>query len=362
MRIFYRDFIVLGWIVCAGLGVSGLQAAEPAASPAKGANAPATPPNAATNTISDSLQNAIIEAKKKLGELDEVQNKLFDEEAVPQYQRFIKDYRSTGSGVSAEVDLDTLKKYLAYRSAPSMKRKFTVALYSEKGCAACAESLPAIKKLITERLERRGYFPRWAGPEDLGNPGLSGKALEEKAADASRQKSDSGVLVLQWKQAPVDVEDAVHADEKHFILQSFIWADQTKYEGQLEIGAEDSFETAAAKLLAESFTALGAGKLASTTAVEEISDSDDELLLEISGLRDFNQYKKLKEKLMATVPAMRGLPPVEDRKIARGQVVFSMHSTKKSDELKPILTGLSLDPGALALVDSSSHLIKMEIR
>lgn len=64
--------------------------------------------------LQESLKAALVEAKSKLGKLEEWQSTLFDEEAVPQYSRFIRDYRPSANGVTADIDLDSLRNYLAY--------------------------------------------------------------------------------------------------------------------------------------------------------------------------------------------------------------------------------------------------------
>src|SRR4051794_9867340 len=79
----------------------------------------APPAKAATSdgadAVSTQLKSAVTASASKLGELEPWQKRIFSEEVVPQYQRFVRDYRSSGtSGVTAEIDLESLRQYLRF--------------------------------------------------------------------------------------------------------------------------------------------------------------------------------------------------------------------------------------------------------
>src|SRR4051812_29867780 len=64
--------------------------------------------------VESQLRQAVEGSAAQLGALELWQKKLFDEEVVAQYPRFIKDYRVVGDKVEAQVDLDNIKNYLEF--------------------------------------------------------------------------------------------------------------------------------------------------------------------------------------------------------------------------------------------------------
>src|SRR5262249_44471658 len=69
----------------------------------------------ARNAATDRIKGALLEAEPQLGHLEPWQKVLFEEEAVPQAQRFIRNY----TGSSADIDFDSLKNYLRFHARDS---------------------------------------------------------------------------------------------------------------------------------------------------------------------------------------------------------------------------------------------------
>lgn len=342
--------------------------------------APAAPVAGQSSKVQDALKSQVQENLKKMGELEPWQKTIYADEVVPQYNRFIRDYRQAASGVVADIDQEALKKYLAFYAPRTLKQgneksgaKIVAVVKPEASCVKCIGSAPVIRKLVKARLERRGFAPIFVSDEELGEQKGSFPDLQQRAATLAEQKGALGTLVVFWQVPPSDSIDSAHADEEHYRILSSIQvreaagaagsgkaAREFKHQGLMELMANDPFDTAAARLLTDAFTELGAKALAADapTAVAEDSEGP-ELSIQLAGFKDFAQYTRAKAALEAKLQDA-GL--LEERRIARGLVVFGIRTRKSADELKPKLAGLSLDPGKLAVVEADEHSIKLEIR
>ena len=296
------------------------------------------------------LKSALGESQKKLGELEPWQKKLFDEEVIPQYQRFIRDYRPTPSGVFVELDLESLKNYLRFFAPKSIKgsnTNITVFLKAKPSCGKCVESEAAIRALVKSRLEHRGFTVSFITAEELGDPDLAGKPLENRVADLSRLKKAAGVLVIQWQLAEAEDIDSAHADENHYWIQSFLSIrDLDKAEGRLELLENDSFENSASRLLTDAWTAIGAKLLQMTSG-----EPQKEILIEVSGFRDFQQYTRLKSQLTSQ---LKGVSTLEERKISKGRVVLAIVTSQTREEVQKQLA-------LLQPTGTSTELVKWEV-
>jgi hypothetical protein len=352
------------------------------------------------------LRNALAESESRLGGLEPWQKKIFDDEALPQYQRFIRNYRSgqshSGTAISAfevDVDMDSLKSYLQFYAPKTLgrdeKNSNLVLLYlrAELSCEKCVAAGPGVRKLAQLRVERRGLMPVWLTADDLGvgsdGKELSGKALNERVSTLAHNRNAAAALVVQWGPAPADDVDTAHADEKHFLLQSWLQARGLAATGKLSAGAQnvavstgsvdlmemDSFELAAGRLFSDAFVDMGAQALKAEQAIGAkalAGTPDNEVDVDVSGVRDFAQYSKLKAQIQAKLVGVG----VEDRKLSRGRVTLALMGSKSPAEtLRSQLVGLPLDPsssvaGRLAALDTGPSpasddvpaAISMEIR
>jgi hypothetical protein len=362
-------------------------AATPSAS---GSPVPAAPEDAVTRK----LKAALAESQSRLGALEPWQKKIFDEEAIPQYQRFVRNYRSaqthSGSAVSnleVDIDMESLKNYLRFYGPKSTGRTeadTTVLMYlrSDDSCEKCVAAGPGIRKLAAARVLRRGLKPVWVDADDVasvaGAEELKGKALDEKVAAMAAERNAAASLVMQWAPAPVDDIDTAHADEKRFIVTSNLQvrglagtgkqpADAqavAKAESKAEILEVDSFETSAAKILSDAFTDIGAQaqKFELAQASKALQTGDQaEIDLEVRGVSEFAQLAQLKAQVQAKLAGAT----VEERKIARGHAVLAITGEKSADAIRVKLKGVALDSGRLVPVGdavASAQSIAMEIR
>ncbi len=345
----HAPFLLLSLVLISGLMSSAF--ADPV-KPALEARAPAADEDAVVRK----LKAAVLESQALLGPLEPWQKTIFEEEAVPQYQRFIKDYRSaqahSGSAVSqlnVALDMESLKNYLKFYAPVTLKREekrldALVFLKFEEDCEKCVAASPALRKLVKSRLERRGLRPVWVSIDDLGAPveaaadaELKGKVLDERVVDLARVRNAAAALVLQWHKAPIDDIDTAHADEKRFVIHSLLLVRAkgagksegstlgiARNEGKLELFENDRFETQAARLLTDAFTDMGveASRLESGKTIGEDDSGEDkpELALEIGGIRDFAQIAQINALLKAKLSAST----FEQRRIWRGHVIYAI--------------------------------------
>jgi hypothetical protein len=299
---------------------------------------PAAPqtPAVAPVALPYKLKAALTEAQSRLGELEPWQKKIFDEEVVPQYQRFIRNYRAsqTHSGsaegnLAVEIDFETLKNYLKFHAPSVMGEKdspLLISLRPGKDCEKCLAAEPVIRQLVVARVTRRGFKPVFVTPE--------GAVEKSKLA---------GSLVLTWGLAAAEDVDSVHADEKNYEIHSVLEVQGSeKSEGKMELLDMDPFETATARLLSDAFTELGE-RLSQEGSADTV-DGKPEVLLQVTGFRDFAQLTSWKAQLQAKLPALL----VEDRSISRLQVTLAVVGEGRIGEVRRLageIKGLAWSSG-----------------
>lgn len=318
------------------------------------------------------LKAAIVDSQKNLGPLESWQKTIFSDEVVPQFQRFIRDYSSSQDGLRIEVDYKSLRQYLLFYAPKSLsdlekvgaktevklgdKRKILVLLKPESSCEKCMASVPEMTKLVQTRLERRGLAPVWMNIGDLPPQAQQPLQIEEvlnsrvstvnsNGSLNGNSKALVGSLLIYWAPAPVDDLDTAHADDKRFVLKSSLQLKGTfQIKRDKEILDNETFEVAQARLLTDIFTDLGS-KIESEQAMlaQGVADTGrEEVLIEITGIRDFAQFIRIKNILQTQ---LKDISSVEDRKFNKTQVTFSVQTKKGSTDIQKQVTGISLDPG-----------------
>lgn len=338
--------------------------------------ASADPPRPAP-TVQDTLRSAVVESRGKLGELQKWQQKLFDEEVLPQYQRFVRGYRQSIAGVLVDVDLETLRKFLTFYGPTSLRRsdaRMLVWLRADPGCGKCVKEIVPVRRLVKARLERRGFIPVWLTSEDLGvEERLSGKALESHLAELAERRNAAGAFVAQWGPAALESIDTAHADEKKYFMQSAVFVREAtvvakgvapvaekvrKHEGALELLETDGLETALGRLLTDGFTRLGEQSAASL-AREAGAEGRREVSVVLAGVKDFPHYSKLRAQVLSVLQS-HGL--AEERWLARGRIGFELHTTLPSEAIREAIAGVAVEGGRLAVPEVGETSMRLEIR
>lgn len=318
------------------------QPGTPAAAAAPGTAKPGAPaPTPSATAISGSaalaqqLQNALLESEPSLGTLEPWQKKIFVEEAAPQYQRFIRDYRRSTTGVQVDVDFDSLRNYLRFYGPKTLKREkpqVLVLLKPEAECESCVAATAGIKALVKDRLERRGLIPIWG---ELP----AGENLEERLDMLAAEKKAVGALLVNWETASEDEDNGAHAGEERYVIRDVLaFRDLARIEGEMEILIGNAFEKTAARLLTDAFTQLGAKSERLEARQSELKRS--ETLLALSGFKSFAQYAAAKAKIEEK---LANLATVEERKISRGRAVLAIFSEKNPEQIR-VAIGKSDDP------------------
>lgn len=345
-----------------------------AAAPAQTSDAQRAPASA-DDATARKLRAAVAENVAKLGTLEPWQQKIFEDEALPQYQRFVRNYRSaqTHSGTAinnliVDIDLASLKNYLQFYAPKSLARDpkksdALVYLKPEAGCEKCAGSEAVIRKLVSARVARRGFNAIWLTAEDFGasTPGadgaqLAGKALEDKIAELAQSRDAAAALTLQWGNAPVDDVDSVHAGEKHYVLRTALQLrgrGSSRFDsilGTADLQEIDPFETSVARLMSDAFTQAGADTQKAEVAAAARSSGpidSSEIDIDVTGIEGFGDLTRLKTQIQGKFAGAT----VEERKISRGRAMLALTITGGNapsiNDIKQMLTGLSLEPGKL---------------
>lgn len=288
------------------------------------------------------LKAAVQNHAKGLQGLETWQTQLVDEEIVPQYSRFVRDYRPSGTGLAVEIDQESVKRYLTFYGPKVLRSRdyrFLVAVRAEAGCDKCQKAAADLKSVVKSRLEHRGLTPVFVGGEDLTDPTITGKALEDLLVEQIRQRQSAGVIVIQAQNAPRDDEDAGHADEKRYQLRVLLQLREintARYQGQMELLANDSFDVSFNRLITDAWTEIGA-KTASFVATN--ANGEAGVLLEVFGFKDYAMFNDIRTKLAA---GLKDVASLDERKIQRGRVWLLAATSKNAEDLRRQIAGLGL--------------------
>ncbi|MGK5083204.1 hypothetical protein WDW37_07840 [Bdellovibrionota bacterium FG-1] len=287
------------------------------------------------DAVTHKLKSAIIESEVRLGVLEPWQKKIFDEEVVPQYQRFIRDYRSSqthsgtaNSSLAVDIDLESLKDYLRFYAPKALgiaPKAPVLAVFLRMGedCGEkCTDATEGLRKLLVARAVRRGFKLQSLTTEDLGPTGedLEGKALDDKVMAVAGSRGAVGAWVLEWGKMPVDDMDSAHADENHYslrsclTLRSFGGPSGFRSEGKMDLLENDNFEAAFSRLASDGLNELGARTAQLERNMSRTDTfSENEVQVMISGFKNFAQWMRAKTWLQTRFPNAS----VQERKLAR---------------------------------------------
>lgn len=291
--------------------------------------------------VESQLKDAVRAAESKLGTLEPWQKALFNSEVIPQFQKFIKNYRASGTGVVVDVDQEGIKSYLAFNGQQTLKKidpKVAVLLAADKECQTCLESVLPIHKMIQVRLENRKLNPLWLNPDEFGST-LNEKILFEEIKNSAKTKNVSGIFLVTLKPVTPEEDDTAHADDRRFIIHNLLSIGEIPLLSKnKEFLDNETFENIELSLMVDLFTDLGT-RLSFNQKKE---DSPAETWIEISGVKDFSHYNRLKGVLQSQLKSVTSL---EERVFSKGKVVFAVRTSLSLNELNAQLEGLKLESG-----------------
>jgi hypothetical protein len=308
--------------------------------------------------MNDNVRSAVVDSQVSLGKLEPWEKRLFDEEVVPQSQKFVKDY----TGASVVVDTELIRSFLRFY-APKVFHaeapKILVLVRAAPACEECQQSRPRIVALVRQRLERRGFVASWVTAEEAEQLKGSFKVLNDRVVALSQAQGLNAALTVLVEPVPVDDLDSAHADERRFYIQAELTLKDIGHPaGKLEILDSESFEGTVARLLNESFTETGQ-KLVELPSKPGTSDRK-EVQIEVSGLNEYSIFARARDTL---AERLRSEGPLEERKVARGKAVFALVTNKPPEEIRKQLGEVSLGGARLLPAkDSSGEVIQLEVR
>jgi hypothetical protein len=313
--------------------------------------------------LSVKLQTLVANSKSQLGTMEPWQKKLFDDEVVPQYQHFIRDYRA-GNGpngqVNAELDFDNLRNYLRFYAPKALKREnptILVWLNTAADCSICQTNAADIKAVVKSRLEHRGFVVQWAqGTKTDGTEKLDPAALEQIAT----AKQASGTAVIEWKVAPVDDEDGKE-DTEYLLKSSVDIRDVGHSEGQLQILDTGSFGRSIGQLMTDAFTDLGAK--VERTEITHSEMNRNEVWVEVAGIKDYPQYVAIRDGIR---DILKNVASVQEQKVARGKETLAVFTELPLAKIQELLTGtpigqVKLAPVSTQVLEGSTQLLSLEV-
>lgn len=284
--------------------------------------------SAIESTVATQLKDALVDYQKK-NPLEAWQTRIFEDEVLPQYQRFIRDYRPGPQGLSVEVDQDSLRKYLQFYAPKVLKArdyKMFAWLVIDSACPACVKAAPGLKSLVTAQMERRGLTTVW-----MDAPASPPRGFDEKSVDYARGRQAAGAVIVHAVRAPVDDEDAAHADELRYWVSTTLAVRElaAKTSGRLELLANDPIEPAAVRLLTDAFTEVG-GKVQSVVAASVLGESSG-VLIEISQFKDYAMYQDILSKLNA---GLKDTHSLLEKRMTQGRVWLSLQTSQAASEVR----------------------------
>ncbi|MGK5088745.1 hypothetical protein WDW86_14400 [Bdellovibrionota bacterium FG-2] len=312
------------------------------------------------NDPSAQLKAAVLEFQPKLGALEEWQKKIFNEEAVPQYSRFIRDYKAaTGKTGALNIVIDEamLHNFLAFYAPKALKQeapKILVALRIENACEKCKVAAVGLKNSLKNRLTLRGFNVVWVAAQKSDEGLLDGKMSADPLFSDAESKRAAAFLLVRAHFMHPEENDTAHADEVRFAMDvalsvPSLGAAGMKREGSLEVLENDSLLAAMDRLLTESLVELGVK--AKQVQALGVSVGGKPTLIEVKGITDFAQYSRFKNSLQQQLGTDVW---VEERKISRGNALLSV-SMGKSTEIVKLLKSLPADAGQIIVLAEPSE-------
>ena len=313
--------------------------------------------------ILNSAQVSIRDQILKQDSLKPWQRVILETEVLPVFQAFVRSW----DGKKADVDLALLKNYIDFRcevvgEQSSDSCDVWVLYRIEKGCQKCEQSLPGIKKVVENRLVRRGYQ---VVPLALDSIGISAsvspltgqdrgwtkeKELNQKLIESAAKNKVRGIISIAVRNLPPDSPDDPHADELHFGVNAFqafrsgvknaeeqsrLKASSfSSFSEHLEFQIRDSVEALVERLMTEGTSQI-AGRLnrapvVSKDSVNAAESLSQEIDFELVGVRSFHHASRVRLRLESFFKETAELS-FREVKYQRGRVFFVVQGLRDLD-------------------------------
>ncbi|MBS1961375.1 MAG: hypothetical protein JST04_04095 [Bdellovibrionales bacterium] len=286
----------------------------------------ATPARAA-DTIAPQLRAQVEKARPNLGDLPAWQEEIFQNEVLPSSGRFIRDYKTAGGQVTkADVDLEGIKRYLAFTSTQILKpdsNKILLFVRTNSACTECAKPANLVRADLKERLERRGLVVLPATADEM----------RHDPSEAYSKRNAAG-----WVLAEIRAEDDPDhpGDSRYSLLLDFHFPGTVASNvlKQMEILPSDSIEVSMSRLAIDAILEIGA-KARTAFAAANVESPGVEVALD--GVTAFSMVTQVKSKLQA---AIGNDYRVVEKRIERGRASLSVLAGSAADARSDAITAL----------------------
>lgn len=320
-------------------------------------------PAVQSSALADAMRNAVRGLRGKFGEMPPWQQKIFDQEVLTSAQDFVREYRQVGDRYKIDVDQVLIQKFLAFHAPDFLgnaEPRFAVRVEADAGCSLCEAAAPALKKLYQSKLEIRDAKAVWFKDEEMpvaasgGAPELPRLALLQ-SLETSRGLQGSLLVrieaILEKDSETGQVIPPAHPEDAKFALRlglSMNTAGNTgknKLIRQVEFQHTEAVEPLARKLWLEAVTELAIKADGSAGAVAGAMTGGAgpaEVLVQVTGVRDYFMLNQLKSQLQLAVGEMQ---PLIERSLARGRVVLAIRTDRPIDEIRGKISKVTLGAG-----------------
>ena len=289
------------------------------------------------------LRAALTGSLSTLGNLQPWQQIIFQDEVLTQPQRFVKNYQS--EGLKVDVDSESVRAFLKFHSSPGANGKQALAVVTLKtaaSCSVCSQVLPTFRTWIRSRLERRGFQVDFMNAEGVLAQ-MTSSSPNEALDEAVRAKGAQLFVMVEWAPVPVEELDTAHADEKKYRLSAQLeplGSSLTPVKKDQEILELESFDVSLSRVWTAAMTELGV----KAAALENfgLGQVQKECWIEVTGIRDFQQLKRVKALFEAQ---LKDVGTLEDRVVSREKFVFAVSTQKSNEQVKQLLSQLPADSG-----------------
>ncbi|MBI3534218.1 MAG: hypothetical protein HY072_01850, partial [Deltaproteobacteria bacterium] len=248
---------------------------------------------AAQEKFQTEFQNEFDNVQKKLGVLDPWQVKIFKEEVIVFPERFIKNYTRQAQGLSAEVDIESIRGHLKFSAKNIFKgTEFPLIILFDldQACTVCLESEAMFKSFISSVFERRAFKPVWIENKKKRND------LDEFIIENIAKNKAMGGVFFQFKQLLTNEDEAAHEDEARYLVSAAFHFAQVplldqKFQFQVDTTEVGNFNEVVFSLLAQAF--LEFNQKLDFTQANQLQEGSDRILLEVSGVKTYKHLTEL---------------------------------------------------------------------
>ena len=296
---------------------------------------------AAMSQLEVRLQGKVREYFSQLTDLEPWQRRLFSEEVLPQYQRYIKNYQEGAGKLDAEVDLEKIRRSIAFYG-PSffgvLDPKVLSWVVAKPGCDKCTGAASNVMQTWKLRTQRRNLAALWMKSADIqvdpeADEDTPEQAWEQRLLDQARKVGAQAVMLIVL--TPNPDHDGDHLMK--LVFRTTAEKKPIRKTANIELMGADSFEDVFGRAVSDVFQDLGAPDVKTAVAAASDSAGQDGFRVEITGIKQFDQLQKAKRYLQG-VAGPGGI--CVERKMARGHVLFVIQSVIPANQLEQkILAG-----------------------